>query len=235
MSIKISPVDVIKMQDESLNSIIDNPFSFDEETVLFAFGELSYRKIELSGDSLMKMMDFTIKKGWSDIDSELKNRVLLMGFASFQRFRETKLGMDSQSKVIPQVNVNEVPKLDSSAPVPPVRFVEQSTSNSQNVTAGENNNYGSEKVQALIFEIAKAGEDLHKFYMSIVWQVVSSVAYGVLVSLIMTVGRRSTNLEFVAFLGFALGVSVLVFFIRMIMFLNKGIKRLKDIDHLNHG
>lgn len=232
MSIKISPVDVIKMQDDSLTSIISNAFSFDDETVLFAYGEMISRKIEFSGDDLMKIMDFTIKKGWKDIDNELKNRVLIMGFASYERFKEAKQGRQNPPSNPVQSQVQSAPTYSPpSVHIPEPMAPAALASNVSNQLTSD----GNSKMSQLIMEISRSGEDLYKFFMAIVWQVVCSVGYAVILSLVFSTSLGRKNTEILSFLAFAFGIAFLVFFIRMIMFLNKGIKRLKDIDHLNHN
>jgi hypothetical protein len=230
MNERFSSEDIFKMPFESLDSIISKPFSYDEETVLFAYAEISFRGYELSNDSLMKLMEFTINKGWIDIDSEIKNLVLIKGFSSFQRYREAKL--DNEGGNVGSASIpNAIPSTEPapvSANTPDLMNANSSSYASQVLT-------GDEGIKFLMFELSKTGEDLYKFYMSIVWQVLSAVAFGIITPLTLTIVRNQDEVDVLAALVLIFGISILVFFIRMLIFLKRGVQRLKDLDRLNHG
>lgn len=231
MSITISPIDVFKMQDDSLKSIISNPNGFHDETVLYAYGEMVSRKIEFTGEDLMSIMDFILSKGWDDIETELKKLLSISGHHSYDSFKKSKLGVSTEKFSLDKQQVIQTP--ESIPTVSEENFV--SSESVQSVSERVPDQQVAGKLTDVIIEISRSGEDFHQFMRAILWQVVSSILYFVLLGIVSEVSSRRSFAEISGFLAAVYGIVYFVFFVRMIIFLNKGIKRLRNIDHLNQN
>jgi hypothetical protein len=216
MQRKLTPKEILNLSNESILENLNNPDSFDNETVLILYAEAQERSVILSPDLLFKLLDFSSKIGWEDLNVEILNYAKQEGFDSYKGFRDHCLSA-VENKVTFDLTkeVSLTPLVNSANPT----------------SAGESNtDLLSKQMNEVVDAISNSGDDLGKVFGSLIGQICSIVGYVIFMALIAetAVSRVGRDDGYETITGLYALLS-LFFFIRMLVFLSRASSRLRNI------
>jgi hypothetical protein len=213
MQRKLTINEIINLSNESIIENLNNTDSFDSETILMNYAESQLREITLSPDLLFKLLDYTSKVGWEDLNVEILNFVKAKGSESYSELREK-----SKKEEMPKVSIPE----GTNVPITPL--VSPSSNESQN-----GNDITNKQIVEILETISQSGDSLSKVFGSLIGQLCSFIGFVILTALIDEMSSSRSRREYEENVT---GIYVLIslfFLIRMLVFLSRSSNKLKNI------
>lgn len=214
MQRKLTVNEIVNLSNESIIENLNNTDNFDSETILMNYAESQLREIALSPDLLFKLLDYTSKVGWEDLNVEILNYVKAKGSESYLALREK-----SKKEAMPQVSISE------GANIPITPLVSPSSGGSQSVN--ENTN---KQIVEILETVSQSGDALSKVFGSLIGQLCSFIGFVIFAVLIeqTAISRRGGQDGLETITGIYVLLS-LFFLIRMLVFLARASNKLKNI------
>jgi hypothetical protein len=214
MQRKLTVKEIINLSNESIVQNLENTDNFDSESILLIYAESQVREMALSPDLLFKLLDYTSKAGWEDLNIEILNHAKSKGCESYSSLREKSKKED----------ISSVP-ISAGANIPITPLV----SASSNESTGSND-IATKQIMEILETVSQSGDSLSKVYGSLIGQLCSFIGFVIFAVLIeQTAVSRSGRQDGIETITGIYVLLSLFFLIRMLVFLSRGSNKLKNI------
>ena len=216
MQRKLTPKEIINLSNESILDNLNNSNSFDNETVLIIYAEAQERGMVLSPDLLFKLLEFSSKCGWEDLNEEILKYTKYRGFESYPGYRmHINDSENTKANVVTEKEVPLTPLRNSANSV-------QATESSSDLL--------SKQLNEVVDAMFDAGDSLGKVFGSLIGQLCSFIGYVIFMVLIeQTAVSRSGREDGLQTITGIYVILSLFFLIRMFVFLSRSSNKLKNI------
>lgn len=214
MQRKLTVKEIINLSNESIIENLNNTDNFDSETILLNYAESQIREMALSPDLLIKLLDYTSKVGWEDLNVEILNYVKSKGCESYSLLREK-----SKKEDIPAAPISATANI----PITPLVSTNSNESNGASELV-------SKQIEEILETVSHSGDSLSKVFGSLIGQLCSFIGFVIFAVLIeqTAISRSGRQDGFETITGIYVLLS-LFFLIRMLVFLSRASNKLKNI------